>query len=185
MVEDDLIITQTQAWIREVVIGCNFCPFAAREVSRGSVDYIVVQKASQKEAVDTLLRMCRQLDATKEIETSLLILPHAFFAFSTFLQLLQAAQRTINKKGYEGVYQIASFHPDYLFGDSTADDPANYTNRSPYPMLQLLREKSVSFAVASYPDTEGIPERNIAFARKKGIVHMQALLAHCINADKK
>ena len=184
MLEDDLIIIQTKTWIKEVVIGCNFCPFAAREVSKGTVDYIVVQNASQKEAVDILLRMCKQLDATKDIETSLLILPHAFFAFSTFLQLLQAAQRTLNKKGYEGVYQIASFHPDYLFGDSTADDPANYTNRSPYPMLQLLREKSVSFAVANYPDTAAIPERNIAFAREKGIVHMQALLAHCINVDR-
>lgn len=176
---DDLIIAQTKAWIKEVVIGYNFCPFAAREVARDSVDYIVVQKASQKEAVDTLLRMCKQLDAAKEIETALLILPHAFFAFSTFLQLLQAAQRTLNKKGYKGVYQIASFHPNYVFGDSTENDAANYTNRSPYPMLQLLREKSVTHAVTIYPDTAGIPHRNIAVAREKGLHHMKSLLANC------
>lgn len=181
---DDLFIAQTKAWIKEVVIGYNFCPFAAREVARESVDYKVVQKASQKEAVHALVQMCKQLDSTKEIETSLLILPHAFIAFSTFLQLLKVAQRTLNKKGYEGVYQIASFHPDYLFGDSTEDDPANYTNRSPYPMLQLLRERSVAYAVANYGDTAGIPQRNIALAREKGMQHMQALLAHCLDAER-
>ena len=179
MAEDDLIISQTKAWIREVVIGCNFCPFAAREIARGTVDYKVVQHATQKGAVDALIKMCRDLDAKEDIETTLLILPHSFTYFSTFLQLLKAAQRSLEKKRYEGVYQIASFHPDYLFSDATVDDPANYTNRSPYPMLQLLREKSVSKAVKNYPDAEGIPKRNIAFAREKGLLHMQALLAHC------
>lgn len=184
MPEDDLIITQTKAWIMDVVIGCNFCPFAAREVQRETVQYKVIQKASQKEAVDALIKTCKELDGNEGIETSLLILPGSFIAFSTFLQLLHAAQRTLNKKGYEGVYQMASFHPEYLFGDSTEDDPANYTNRSPYPMLQLLREKSVSYAVANYPHTAGIPDRNIAFARAKGLVQMQALLAHCFSAAK-
>jgi hypothetical protein len=180
MTEDDLIISQTKAWIREVVIGCNFCPFAAREIARGTVDYKVVQQATQKGAVDTLIKMCRDLDRNEDIETTLLILPHAFIYFSTFLQLLKAAQRSLEKKGYEGIYQIASFHPDYLFSDATDDDPANYTNRSPYPILQLLREKSVSEAVKGYPDPEGIPKRNVTFAREKGLLHMQALLAHCI-----
>lgn len=178
---DDLYIAQTKAWVKKVVIECNFCPFAAREVAKGSVSYTVIEKATQKEAIDTLIQTCRKLDADKTIETSLLVLPHSFIAFSTFLQLVKAVERTMKKKGYEGIYQVATFHPDYLFADSTEDDPANYTNRSPYPMLQLLREKSVTKAVNAYPNAEAIPQQNIAFAKEKGLAHMQALLADCFS----
>jgi hypothetical protein len=86
----------------------------------------------------------------------------------------------IKKSGYEGIYQVASFHPAYLFAGSSMNDAANYTNRSPYPMLHILREESVSRAIESYPDTHKISEKNTAFARGKGLAYMQSLRNACM-----
>jgi hypothetical protein len=83
----------------------------------------------------------------------------------------------MHKQGYEGVYQVATFHPDYRFADSDESDASNYTNRSPYPMLHILREASVEKVLANYPDPEGIPERNIGLTRELGLTAMQKLLA--------
>lgn len=181
MQDDEVVIAQTKKWIKEVVIGCNFCPFAAREVARNTVGYKVLSGASQKQAVDLLISTCKELQIDSSIETSLLIFPNAFFAFSTYLQLLKAAQRTLAKKGYEGIFQIASFHPEYIFGGSDENDAANFTNRSPYPMLQLLREASVAKAVAAFPQPEKIPQQNIDFSREKGLAFMRALYASCLH----
>jgi hypothetical protein len=109
------------------------------------------------------------------IETSFLIFPRAFSKFDDYLYLLSLAESFLKKKGYEGVYQVASFHPLYLFAGSDENDPANYTNRSIYPMLHLLREESIDKALENYNDPENIPERNINFAREKGLVYMKML----------
>lgn len=81
----------------------------------------------------------------------------------------------MKRKKYEGIYQVASFHPEYVFADSPMDDPANYTNRSPYPMLHILREASIAKAISHYTSPEKIPERNVHFAREKGLAFMKAL----------
>jgi hypothetical protein len=86
----------------------------------------------------------------------------------------------MHKQGYEGIYQLASFHPQYLFADSDENDPSNYTNRSPYPMLHILREASLEKVLESYPNPENIPERNIELTRSLGLETMQKLLAECI-----
>lgn len=171
-------IAQTKKWIFDVVIGCNFCPFAAREVSRNSIAYVVVMDQQPKVVLQKLSDAFVRLQNDASIETLLLILPTGFGQFATYLKLLSRANGLVTKTGFEGVYQLASFHPDYLFAGSRPDDPANYTNRSPYPVIQILRESSVSRAVDSYPDTLQIPERNVAFANEKGIAFMKALLAN-------
>lgn len=182
MPPQETIIAQTEKWITEVVVGCNFCPFAAREVKRGSIRYTVLPQATISTALKTLKELFTRLDSDASIETSFLILPEGFSLFGAYLKLVDRVAGFIKKEGYEGVYQIASFHPVYLFAGSTVNDAANYTNRSPYPMLQVLREESVSRAIDIYPDTAAIPERNIAFARAKGLAFMQALKAHCMEA---
>ena len=130
-------------------------------------------------ALETLVDELNFLDRTEGIETSLLIFPNHFADFEDYLDLVELAENLSIEQGYEGVYQIASFHPDYCFAGADADDPANYTNRSLYPMLHLLREDSISKALDHYIDPEGIPERNIAFAQEKGLRHMQLLRAAC------
>lgn len=175
-IDKEIIISKTKKWITNVVIGCNFCPFAAREVSRDSIHYEVLYDANQKMALDQLTALLHQLDNNKNIETTLLILPDSFTNFDNYLSLVNGSEKILKEKNYNGVYQIASFHPEYLFSRTSNNDPANYTNRSPYPMLHILREATVSKAIAGYLDIEKVPKRNIAFANEKGLAYMKQLL---------
>jgi uncharacterized protein len=178
------IIDQTKKWITSVVIGCNFCPFAAREVKRNSIHYQVEASSDLTVCLQAFLHECTRLDNEQSIETTLLIFPNSFPTFHSYLDLLSLAERALRKKGYEGVYQVASFHPLYRFADSQDNDPANYTNRSLYPMLHLLREERVEQALQQYHGPEQIPERNIQFARERGLGYMKMLRDSCLsNSD--
>ncbi len=179
--DNETIIIQTKKWITDVVVGCGFCPFAARELKRGSIHYEVLANANNATVLRSLSAMFYQLDTDKETETSLLILPNNFDSFNSYLSLIDMAESFLAKEKYEGIYQVASFHPNYLFAGSNNEDPANYTNRSPYPMLHILREESVSKAVDSYLDIDEVPQRNIRFANKKGLDYMRKLLAMCMD----
>jgi hypothetical protein len=172
---DQLIVEQTKKWITEVVIGCNFCPFASREFTRETIQYRVDRSVKLQPALEALMLECQRLDNEPGIETTLVILPEGFQKFNEYLDLVDLAEEIMQKSGYEGVYQLASFHPLYRFAGSKADDPANYTNRSVYPMLHLLREASIEKALSHYADPEQIPDNNIRFAREKGITYMKAL----------
>ncbi len=180
MSTNELIIAQTKKWIVDVVVGCNFCPFAAKEVKRGSIHYEVISDAAEESILQTLQKAFRKLDSDENIETTLLILPNGYEDFLSYLDLLEESEIFLEEEGYEGVYQLASFHPEYLFEGSDQNDPANYTNRSPYPMLHILREESVTKAIDSHPDSESIPQYNIEFAKQKGLMHMQLLREACM-----
>lgn len=184
MVPDERIIAQTKKWIIDVVVGCNFCPFAGREVKQGTIHYEVLHTAEKKLVLEALANAFLFLDKNPAVETSLLILPESFKIFKAYLDLVELADSLLEKEGYEGIYQLASFHPLYLFAGAAGDDPANFTNRSPYPMLHLLREASVTKAVDNYPGIKNIPQQNIAFATKKGLEHMQLLKDACMNTLK-
>lgn len=174
------IIAQTTRWINSVVIGCNFCPFASRAMLRKSIRYVVLPEATPESALAAVMEELRYLDRMEDIETTLVIFPGHFADFEEYLDLVDMAEDLSAEQGYEGVYQLASFHPEYCFAGAKDDDPANYTNRSPYPMLHLLREESITRALEHYPDPEGIPERNMAFAEEKGLQFMQLLRAACL-----
>jgi uncharacterized protein len=177
---DEIIIAQTKKWIVDVVVGCHFCPFAAREVKRNSIAFEVAPDLDAAAVLQLLRKALAHLDQHPDTETLFIILPHRFQSFRTYLQLVHTAEQLLRREKKEGIYQVASFHPNYVFAGSRADDPANYTNRSPYPMLHLLREESVSRAVDNYPQAEQIPERNVAFAREKGWQYMNALREACL-----
>jgi hypothetical protein len=179
--DSEAVIALTKKWIREVVVGCNFCPFASKELKRGSIYYEVIAVADLEAVLQAAALALQQLDNEPDIETSLLILPNQFQLFDEYLELVELTEALIEKENYEGIYQVASFHPAYLFAGSNDEDPSNYTNRSPYPMLHFLREESVSRAIDSYPDIDGVPERNIRFTQEKGLLFMQQLLATCMN----
>jgi uncharacterized protein len=175
MLSNETIIAHTKKWITDVVVGCNFCPFAAREVKRGSIHYEVINTTNTERVLESLVIQFNQLDSNAEIETPLLILPEGFSNFDEYLALVDIADDLLLAEKYEGIYQLASFHPQYLFEGSNEDDPANYTNRSPYPMLHILREESLSKAIDSYTDVDSIPQRNIEYAQRKGLQHMKLL----------
>lgn len=180
MSNTESIILQTKKWITDVVIGCNFCPFAAREVKYDRVHYQVETSTDRIQCLESFLAECKRLDNQPGIETSFLILPEAVPDFLDYLDLVFLAERALKKRGYEGIYQVASFHPLYRFSDTTEDDAANFTNRSVYPMLHLLREESIEKALANFNEPENIPERNIRFAREKGVAYMTMLRDACL-----
>ena len=177
---EEKVIEQTSNWIKSVVIGCNFCPFAAKAMMRKSIRYVVLPDTTVENTLATLLQEMQHLDRTDDIETTFLIFPNSFTDFTRYLDLVEMADNLVDEAEYEGIYQVASFHPEYCFADVEPDDPANFTNRSVYPMLHVLREDSVSDAVDNYPDADGIPARNIAYAREKGFRYMQMLRAACL-----
>jgi hypothetical protein len=169
------IIDRTKKWIIDVVIGCNFCPFAANVVKQQTIFYKVEENTEIDACLDSFVQEMKRLDSHEGIETIFLIFPNAFQKFDDYLELLSLAEDRLTRNGYEGVYQVASFHPAYLFANSDENDPANYTNRSIYPMLHLLREESIDKALENYKDPESIPVRNINFAKEKGLAYMKML----------
>ena len=182
MTEKELVINQTKKWVTDIVIGCNFCPFAAKEMKRDSIHYEIENSSETGQSLDSFLKECIRLDENESIETCLLIFPQSYKRFDDYLNLVSRAERLLKKNGYEGVYQVASFHPSYCFADSPMEDAANFTNRSPYPMLHLLRESSIEQALLRYPDPGKIPENNIHFAREKGYAYMKMLRDACLNS---
>ena len=180
MVDEQTVITQTKNWIKTMVIGCNFCPFANREFKNNAIHYQVEFGITRTDAREVLLKEYKRLDKDKSIATTLIIFPNAFHEFDTYLQLVAFAEKLLQQKDYEGIYQLASFHPLYQFDNSSYEDPANYTNRSIYPMLHLLREDDIRKAVQFYGNADEIPEKNIQFAREKGEVYLKMLRDSCL-----
>jgi hypothetical protein len=174
-----LVIDQTKKWINEVVIGCNFCPFAAQVMKQQSVFYKVEYAITKEACLIALRSELTRLDEDESIQTSFLILPRGFAVFDDYLALVADAEELLQQYDYDGIYQLASFHPLYRFADSTTEDAADYTNRSVYPMLHVLREASIDKALAHYNSPGDIPQRNIDFARGKGMIYMKMLRDSC------
>jgi hypothetical protein len=177
-VDDQAAAEATRRWVADMVIGLNLCPFARKVHDSGRVRYAVTPAAD----VDALLVAfeieLKTLAAAPraEIETTLLIHPRALSDFDEYLDFLPEADRLLRRLGLRGVVQIVSFHPDYRFADTPADAVENYTNRSPHPMLHLLREDSIS-ELSGDPDAlAAIPERNIETLRGLGSAAVLARL---------
>ena len=177
--QDQREIASTLAWLKTGIIEYSICPFAKSAVESGSVRFAVSHDPDIESCLMDLMQECDRLDTDADIETTLLIYAEGFTAFDDYLDFLELAETLLMEQGYEGVYQLASFHPDYCFDGAKLNDPANYTNRSPYPMLHLLRETSIERAVSSYLHPEDIPQRNIGLTRELGLAKMQALLTAC------
>ncbi len=179
MLTDELVIEHTKKWITGVVIGCNFCPFAAQVIKRQTIFYKVEISTETVACLESFLREVTRLDEDNTIETSFLIFPNNFKTFDSYLDMVSVAEKLLTQKGYNGIYQVASFHPQYKFAGAPDNDAADYTNRSVYPMLHLLRESTIDKALEHYDDPESIPDKNIHFAREKGLVYMKMLRDSC------
>jgi hypothetical protein len=161
-------VASTRAWLEKAVIGLDLCPFA-----RAVQDRVRYAVSPAEEPADLLADLAAELRVLAEadpgeIETTLLIHPRVLADFLDYNDFLDDADDVLAELGLEGVVQIASFHPGYQFAGAGPDDIENYTNRSPYPMLHLLREESVERAVETFPDTSRIYEKNIETLRRLG-----------------
>ncbi|GGY59714.1 DUF1415 domain-containing protein [Marinobacter zhanjiangensis] len=170
------VVQATRRWVEDVVVDLNLCPFARRELINNRVRFAVTDVQTPDALLGDLQRELLKLVDDNSIETTLLIHPGVLQDFHDYNDFLAMADGLVEILELEGVIQIASFHPHYQFAGTAADAAENYTNRSPWPMLHLLREASLEKAIAAYPDTDAIPRRNIERVEALGANHMKALL---------
>lgn len=171
------VIEGTRRWLDRAVIGLNLCPFAKAVVVKGQVHIAVSAAVEFAPALDQLEREADGLLSlpASQRDTTLLVLPDGFDEFLFFHQLVQEGERMLTRRKLDGVLQLASFHPQFVFQGTDPNDMANFSNRSPYPTLHLLREASVGRAVAAFPDAEAIFGSNIDRLRQLGHEGWQAL----------
>jgi hypothetical protein len=174
----DEFIDTTKAWLEKAVIGLNLCPFAKAVYAKNQIRYVVSTARTAEELQADLTSELKLLDAAdpNETDTTLLIHPCVLNDFLDYNEFLDIADAEVEQLGMDGRIQVASFHPDYQFADSGPDDIENYTNRSPYPTLHLLREESVERAVDAFPDAADIFEKNMETMRQLGHEGWQQLL---------
>lgn len=164
----------------------NLCPFAKRELTNNRVRFAVTDATTEEQLLMALEDELELLNNDPSVETTLLVHPNALQDFFDYNQFLSLADGLLVQMKLEGVYQIASFHPNYQFGGTDRDDVENYTNRSPYPMLHVIREESLERAIADFPDVDQVPARNIELMNGLGKDKLAALLQACFkHADKR
>jgi hypothetical protein len=171
------MVQDTLRWLERAVIGLNLCPFAKAVYVKGQV-HCTVSQASNLEALrDDLLQALKDLVAHEpdERDTTLLIIQNLLQDFVDYNDFLNVADDCLLALDLEGEIQIASFHPQYQFAGTDEDDITNFTNRSPYPTLHLIREASIDRAVAAFPDAEDIFEANMATMNQLGLQGWQDL----------
>ncbi|GAA6139822.1 DUF1415 domain-containing protein [Arenicella sp. 4NH20-0111] len=173
------VVSTTRNWVERVVIGLNLCPFAKREWVKGSIRIIESDALDNEALLQNLVVELALLARKPEIETTIIVHPQVLVDFDDYNQFLSFTDVLLEEMQLDGVYQIASFHPDYQFAGTAHGDAENFTNRSPFPMLHVLREASLDSVIESHKDTEQIPLANIALLKKLGAEHMQGLLSSC------
>lgn len=178
----ETIIARTRCWIERVVVELNLCPFARKPYEGGQVRYVVSAAERPEVLLEDFHRELELLRATDaaEIETTVLIHPYVLNDFLDYNDFLGIVDALIEEGGYEGEFQVASLHPDYQFAGTQPGDAENYSNRSPYPILHLLREEGLARAIAGYARPDKIPERNIRTLEKIGAARMHEILAECM-----
>jgi hypothetical protein len=162
-VGDEAIVAATRRWVERAVIGLNLCPFAKAVYVKEQVRFVVSPATTPEALLEELMNELQDLSDTDpdKVDTTLLIHPFVLNDFLDFNEFLDVADAAVEDMKLDGDIQVASFHPDYQFADSDPNDIGNYTNRAPYPILQLLREESIDRAVEAIPDAAEIFEKNI------------------------
>jgi hypothetical protein len=170
-------VADTRRWLERAVVGLNLCPFAKAVLVKQQVHFAA---SAADDAAGVLADFARELEDLLALpasvrDTTLLVIPQGFDDFLSFHALTQKAERLVRKRGCEGVVQVASFHPRFVFAGTEEDDITNFTNRAPWPTLHLLREESIDRAVAAFPDAAAIYEANMETLRRLGPQGWRAL----------
>ena len=170
-------IDRSRHWLERAVIGLNLCPFAKAVHARGQVRWVLSDATTEEALLADLVHELQVLQdaSADEVETTLIVHPHVLGDFEDYNQFLDLADAAISELDLEGESQVASFHPQYRFAGSAPDASEDFSNRSPSPMLHLLREASIARAVAAFPDAEKIYGRNMDTLRALGHAGWQAL----------
>ena len=172
-------IDVTRRWVERAVIGLNLCPFAKSVYVKQQVRFVLSDASTPEALLEELaeeLVLLRDTDP-EQVDTTLIVHPDALTDFLDYNDFLEQADAAVEALDLQGEIQVASFHPDYQFAGTMPDDISNYTNRSPYPTLHLLREASIDRAVEAFPDPDVIVERNVKTLDALGHAGWQKLFA--------
>ena len=178
------VVKITRNWLKEWVIGLNLCPFAKAELVKNRIRFAITQAQNEEDLLSALRDEFEILDAQAGIETTLLIHPQCLADFYQYNQFLTRAEQLLSDLDLAGIYQLASFHPNYQFAGTAPDDVENYTNRSPYPLLHILRETSLDRVLEHYPEPERIPEQNIERLNAMEEKEIYSLLGKSFDEDE-
>lgn len=172
-------LAATRRWLEDMVVGESLCPFAAAPLKAGRIRMVCTEATDPKAIYQdflTELQAFLSLDPQRD-ETGLFVMSQGLAVFDEYLDMLAIIEQAIDEVRLGGIIQVASFHPDYVFEGCEEDDPANYTNRSPWPVFHLIREAGLAAALESYPKPEAIPERNMARMREIGLEELRRRFA--------
>ena len=178
IMEKQLIIEKSKTWVERFVIGLQLCPFAKQPFDKEQVRFEVCFEKNMEMQLIAFWKEIELLSETPKevISNTILIYPNSLDDFGKYLDLYDLAEQLLFEQQKNGVFQLASFHPDYQFEGTEKDDVSNYTNRSPFPFLHILRIEEVEEAIASHPDIEGVPERNMEMMKDLGKDRLLKLL---------
>jgi len=185
-VSDEEAIAATKLWLEKAVIGLNLCPFAKGVHVKNQVRYVVSAAQTPEDLLAEVLKEFEVLAeaSSEKIDTTLLIHPQVLTDFLDYNDFLEVVDAALEEVDLAGILQVASMHPQYQFADTELDDITNYTNRSPYPTLHILREDSIDQAVAAFPEAEMIFEKNIETMKNLGHEGWNALGLAEVQRDK-
>jgi hypothetical protein len=183
--DENPVVLATKEWLDKIIIGLNICPFAKKEFVNNTIHYHISKTEQVKTALLEFIEQCRYLQSHEELETTLIIYGDGFRGFERYLDLVDYANDLLIDAGFEGIFQIASMHPEYCFDGDDYDEPSNFTNRSPYPIIHIIREASMSRVLSIYNEPEKIPENNIQLAHKKGAAFFQQALTRIHEKHKR
>ncbi|WP_423840425.1 DUF1415 domain-containing protein [Vibrio mytili] len=157
------ITQQVEQWLNDVVIGLNLCPFAAKPQRNNQIKIFVSEVTQEEALLEDILLQLMELSNTdpEDLETTLVVVPNMLDDFWDYNFFIDWVEGLIKQQDWEGVFQLATFHPDYCFGGAKPEDDENLTNRSPFPIFHLIREESMEKVLKHYPDPESIPDTNI------------------------
>ncbi|PHS70218.1 MAG: hypothetical protein COB23_03650 [Methylophaga sp.] len=185
LLDHDKTVQAVKHWVETSVIGLNLCPFAKREFLNQRIRFSVAEVNTEVQLLSVLKAELELLNNDEPLtETTLLIHPQVLQNFMDYNEFLDLADGLLVQMELEGIIQVASFHPDYQFAGTEPDDVENYSNRSPFPLLHLIKEQSLEYAIAHYPEPDKIPQRNIDLLKKLGKESMQTLFqSHLDSVD--
>ncbi len=177
------IIEHVNQWLNDVVIGLNLCPFAAKPQRNQQIKIFVSQASREEALLQDILDQLLELDTkeAQELETTLVVVPNMLDDFMDYNFFIDWVEALIRQQDWEGIFQVATFHPDYCFAGTCPEDDENLTNRSPYPIFHLIREQSMERVLKHYPNPEAIPEINIQRVSQLSPAERKALFPYLFN----
>jgi hypothetical protein len=169
-------ILAVKHWLQEFIVGYNLCPFAKKPLVQNQIDFEIIIDKKRTIILEKFLAFVKILEETPAIETTLIIFPASLKDFYQYLETMDLCTSLLVDQGYEGVFQLASFHPDYYFEGEDESDASHFTNRAPFPIIHIIREASIEQVLKTYKNPEDIPVNNIEKMRELGVEYLQKKL---------